>query len=179
MRLEWLEYIDFRDIVIDFLYNPIPKHIQIFLQQEEACEILARIIIDLTKTIDEDLLLTPYKSSIEQRMRFQSKEGSLIEIWTRESLAYCCCGKRSSIIIGDAGYTIEDTYEILLPMANMDVQKFYCVSSNSIIRYWKDKHKKGLEDIDYWMKVKNDKIQFKPVQLPTKGERENENKESD
>ena len=173
MRLDWLEYIDFRDIVIDFLYNPIPKHIQIFLQQEEACKILAKTIIDLIKAIDEDMLLTPYKSSTEQRMRFQSKEGSLIEIWTRESLAFCCCGNRGSIVIGDAGYSIEDTYEILLPMANMDVQKFYCISSNDIIRYWKDKHEKGLEDINYWMKVKNDKIQFKPVQLPTKGE-ENE-----
>ena len=177
MKLEFLEYIDFRDIVIDFLYNPIPKRIQIFLQQEEACEILAKTIIDLIKAIDEDMLLTPYKSSTEQRMRFQSKEGSLIEIWTKENLAFCC-GNRSSIVIGDAGYSIEDTYEILLPMADIDVQKFYCVSSNDIIRYWKDKHKKGLEDINYWMKVKNDKIQFKPIQLSTKGE-ENENKESD
>lgn len=170
MRLECLEYIDFRDIVIDFLYNPIPKRIQIFLQQEEACKILAKIIIDLVKTIDEDMLLTPYKSSIEQRMRFQSKEGSLIEIWTRESLAFCCCGNRGSIVIGDAGYSIEDTVEVLLPMATMDVERYYYVSSNDIIRYWKDKNEKGLEDINYWMKVKNDKIQFKPVQLPTEGE---------
>ena len=164
MRIDCLEYIDFRDIVIDFLYNPVPKHIQIFLQKEEACKILAKIIIDLIKTIDEDMLLTPYKSSIEQRMKFQSKEGSLIEIWTRESLAFCCCGNRGSIVIGDAGYSIEDTCEILLPMASMDVQKYYYVSSNDIISYWEDKNKKGLEDIDYWIKVKNDKIKFKPVQ---------------
>lgn len=177
MRIECLEYIDFRDIVIDFLYNPIPKHIQILLQQEEACKILAKIIMSLVKAIDEEKMLTPHKSPTEQRMKFQSKEGSLIEIWTRENLAFCC-GNRGSIVIGDAGYSIEDTFEILLPMANMDAQKYYYISSNDIIRYWEDKNKKGLEDIDYWIKVKNDKIQFKPVQLPTKGE-ENENKESD
>lgn len=156
MRLEGLEYIDFRDIVIDFLYNPVPKHIQIFLQQEEACETLAKIIIDLIKTIDEDMLLTPHKNPTEHKIRFQSKEGSLIEIWTRESLAYCCCGTHGSIVIGDAGYTIEDTYEILLPMANIDVQRYYFISSNEIIRYWKDKHKKGLEDLRYWIKVKGE-----------------------
>lgn len=31
MRLERLKYIKFRDIVVDFLYNPVPKRIQIFL----------------------------------------------------------------------------------------------------------------------------------------------------
>lgn len=59
MRLECLKYIKFRDIVIDFLYNPVPKHIQIFLQREEACEILTNIIIDLIKAIDEEKMLTP------------------------------------------------------------------------------------------------------------------------
>lgn len=156
MRLECLEYIDFRDIVVDFLYNPVPKHIQIFLKQEEACKILAKIIMDLVKTIDEDKMLTPHKSPTEQKMRFQSKEGSLIEIWTRENLAYCCCGNRGSIVIGDARYSIEDTYNILLPMATLDVQKYYYVSSDDIIRYWKDKNEKGLEDIRYWIKVKGE-----------------------
>lgn len=156
MRLECLRYIDFRDIVIDFLYNPVPKHIQIFLKQEEACKILAKIIMSLVKAIDEDKLLTPYKSSTEQRIRFQSKEGSLIEIWTRESLAFCCCGNRGSIVIGDAGYSIENTVEVLLPMATLDVEKYYYVSSNDIIRYWKDKHEEGLEDIRYWIKVKGE-----------------------
>ena len=169
MRLECLRYVKFRDIVIDFLYNPVPKHIQIFLQREEACEILADIIVDLIKIIDEEKMLTPQKSLAT--IKFQSKEGSLIEIRPRKKLV-CCCGNRGSIIIGDAGYPIEDTYEILLPMATLDVQEYYYVSSNEIVVYWEDKHKKGLEEIDYWNKVKNKKSN----QLSTEGE-EDVNKE--
>ena len=164
MRLECLEYVDFRDIVFDFLYNPVPKHVYIFLKKEEACKILANAVTDLAKAIGEEIL-TPYISQSEQRIRLQSKEGSLIEIWTRENLGFCCCGNRGSIVIGDAGYSIEDTYEVLLPMANIDVQRYYFVSSDNIMRYWKDKLEKGLEDIDYWINVKNDKVQlqFKPI----------------
>lgn len=154
MRLECLEYIDFRDIVFDFLYNPVPKHIHIFLKKEEACKILENIVTDLTKTMSEEILTT-YISQTEQRIRLQSKEESLIEIWTRENLGFCCCGSRGSIVIGDAGYSIEDTYEVLLPMANIDVQRYYYVSSDTIMRYWKNKHEKGLEELDYWIKVKN------------------------
>ena len=91
MRLECLEYIDFRDIVFDFLYNPVPKHIHIFLKKEEACKILENIVTDLTKTMSEEILTT-YISQTEQRIRLQSKEESLIEIWTRENLGFCCCG---------------------------------------------------------------------------------------
>jgi hypothetical protein len=170
MRLECLKYVKFRDIVIDFLYNPVPKHIQIFLQREEACEILTNIIIDLIKAIDKEKMLTPQKSSAV--IKFQSKEGSLIEIRPRENLAYSCCGARGSIVIGDTGYSVEDTFDILLPLANIDVQEYYYISSNEIVAYWEDKHKKGLEEIDYWNKVKNKKSN----QLSVKGE-EDVNKE--
>lgn len=104
-------------------------------------------------------------------IKFQSKEGSFIEIRPSKNLI-SSRGVRGSIVIGDTGYSIENTFDILLPMASMDVQEYYYISSNEIVAYWEDKHKKGLEEIDYWNKVKNKKLN----QLSVKGE-EDVNKE--
>lgn len=143
MRIDSISYEEFRDIVFQFKYFPIPQLIQIFLTDELAGRILTTIVKDLV----EDVHIVATKKFFE----CVSKTGGVIYIFIYKNRVQRHLGSRAHIVIGDVAYPVEDFQEILAPMANLGpTWQVNSISSQNVIKSWESKHIKEMERIKYW-----------------------------
>lgn len=146
MRIDLITYEEFRNIVFQFKYFPIPPQISIFLTDELAGRILTTIIKDLV----EDVHLVATKDYFE----CTSKTGGVIRIFIYKNKVRPQLGGRAHIVIGDTEYSLKDFQEILAPMANLGpTWQVNFISSQDIIKFWTTEHIKGMEGIKYWEKA--------------------------
>lgn len=143
MRIDLISYEEFRDIVFQFKYFPIPPQILIFLTDELAGRILTTIVKDLV----EDARIVATKKFFE----CVSTTGGVIRIFIYKDKVQPHLGSRAHIVIGDAAYSVKDFQEILAPMANLrPTWQVNLISSQDIIKSWESKHIKEMERIKYW-----------------------------
>lgn len=142
-------YEDFRDIIFSAICGPIPKVVTIFLKNKPAAEKLEKIISDLTnekpKRWDEKDF---FHSS------FVTENGAKISIYQREN-SHFTCGFRTNDIIVDQDYPLADFYEIYMPMCSLGGAT-YSIDSHYICSYFEKEHQKGMDEIEYWKKVRKE-----------------------
>ena len=100
MRIDLITYEEFRDIVFQFKYFPIPPQISIFLTDELA----GRILITIIKDLVEDVHLVTTKDCFE----CVSKTGGVIRIFIYKNKVRPQLGGRAHIVIGDTEYSLKD-----------------------------------------------------------------------
>lgn len=147
-------YEDFRDIIFSAICGPIPKVVTIFLTNKPAAEKLEKIISDLTnekpkRWDDKDF----FHSS------FVTENGARISIYQREESSRLTrgftCGFRTNDVIVDQDYSLADFYEIYMPMCSLGGAT-YSIDSHYICSYFETEHKKGMDEIEYWKKVRKE-----------------------
>ena len=147
-----LSYFDFREMLFLCQYSIIPYWIRFYLKDQETINKLIKITEDITG----------WTPTIAFPSVTKYINGSTVLEFRKLDEVEFCCGQRAGIVIGDATYSEDTFYEILMPMASLEPNRCYTLSSEVVSIWWDYYHDKGMKDIEYWKKV---------------GE-ENENKES-
>ena len=144
-----------RDVVFSAICGPIPKMVLIFIRNKCAAERLKDIIFDWTN-IEPKV----WKENYIQ-YSFTAGNGARIWIYQREKLNFTC-GVRANDVIADWDYPLSDFYEILMPMSNLGIGNIYSIRVNDILYHWDKAHEKGMDDIEYWRKVRKEDEDKKP-----------------
>lgn len=139
-----------RDLVFSAIYAPIPKTVTIILKNKNAAEKLEKIIFDLTNIQSKKWSSNTFYTS------FIGKNGGQIKIYYFENSRFTL-GFRTNDIIVDEEFPLVDFYEIYIPMCNLLGRgDTYSIKSYDIYSWEANEHQKGMEEIEYWRKVRKE-----------------------
>lgn len=143
-------YTQLRDLVFSTIYAPIPRTLTIILKNENAAEKLGDIIFDLTKIQPKKWRSNAFYTS------FVGENGGQIKIYYFENSRFIL-GFRTNDIIADEEFPLVDFYETYMPMCNLLGRgDTYSIKSYDIYSWKANEHQKGMEEIEYWRKVRKE-----------------------
>lgn len=142
-------YEELRDIIFSAVYNPIPKTIVIVLRQEHIAKELEKIIYDLIEIKPKQYEKSYYYSV------FTGVNGGRIQIYAIKN-RLCTLGLRANDVIADVEFPLNDFYQLFQPMCNIGVGALYSIDTYNFYSSFADPHKKGMEEIEYWKKVRKE-----------------------